>query len=83
MPEWGSINDNDGVLDQGLGPDQLVVGGVVHDVDDPEKKKTRKNVNFTKKNVHFTKKTRKNVSFTKKTLVSRKNVNFTKKEKKR
>ena len=35
MSEGSSINDNDGVLDQGLGSDQLVVGGVVDNVDDP------------------------------------------------
>ena len=34
MSEGSGINDHDGVLDEGLGSDQLVVGGIVHDVDD-------------------------------------------------
>ena len=35
MSEWGGVNDDNGVLDEGLGSDPLVVGGVVHHVDDP------------------------------------------------
>ena len=35
MSEWGGVNDDNGVLDEGLGSDPLVVGGVVHNVDDP------------------------------------------------
>merc|ERR1719385_17927 len=35
LSEGSSIDDNDGVLDQGLGSDQLVVGGVVDNVDNP------------------------------------------------
>merc|ERR1719411_2332530 len=34
LSEWSSINDNNGVLDQGLSSDQLVVGSVVDHVDD-------------------------------------------------
>ena len=34
MSEGSSVNNNNGVLDQGLGSDQLVVGGVVDNVDD-------------------------------------------------
>ena len=34
MTEGSGINDDDGVLDEGLGPDQLIVARVVHDVDD-------------------------------------------------
>ena len=35
LTEGGSIDDDDGVLDEGLGPDQLVVASVVDNVDDP------------------------------------------------
>ena len=35
MSEWSSVDDDNGVLDQSLGPHQLVVGGVVDHVDDP------------------------------------------------
>ena len=35
MSEWGGVNDDNGVLDEGLGSDPLVVGGVVHHVNDP------------------------------------------------
>ena len=35
LPEGSGVNDHDGVLDEGLGSDPLVVGGVVHHVDDP------------------------------------------------
>ena len=35
MSERSSINDDNGVLDEGLGSDQLVVGGVVDHVNDP------------------------------------------------
>merc|ERR1719270_170364 len=35
LTEGGGIDDDDGVLDEGLGPDQLVVASVVHNVDDP------------------------------------------------
>ena len=35
LSEGSGINDNNGVLDQGLGSDQLMVGGVVDHVDDP------------------------------------------------
>ena len=35
MSEGGSVNHHNGVLYEGLGSDQLVVGGVVDDVDDP------------------------------------------------
>ena len=35
LTEGGSIDDDDGVLDEGLGPDQLVVAGVVDHVNDP------------------------------------------------
>ena len=33
--EGGGIDGDNAVLDEGLGPDQLVVGGVVDDVEDP------------------------------------------------
>ena len=35
LTEGSGINDHDGVLDEGLGPDQLVVAGVVDDINDP------------------------------------------------
>ena len=35
LPEGSGVNDHDGVLDKSLGSDPLVVGGVVHHVDDP------------------------------------------------
>ena len=35
LTEGGSVDDNDGVLDEGLGPDKLVVASIVDDVDDP------------------------------------------------
>ena len=35
LSEGSGINDNNGVLHQGLGSDQLMVGGVVDHVDDP------------------------------------------------
>ena len=35
LTEGGSIDDDDGVLDEGLGPDQLIVASVVDNVDDP------------------------------------------------
>ena len=35
MSEGGGVNHHNGVLYEGLGSDQLVVGGVVDDVDDP------------------------------------------------
>ena len=35
MSEWSSINDDNGVLDESLGSDQLIVGGVVDHIDDP------------------------------------------------
>ena len=35
LPEGSGVNDHDGVLDKSLGSDPLVVGGVVHNVDDP------------------------------------------------
>ena len=35
LPEWSGVDDDDGVLDEGLGPDQLVVASVVDNVDDP------------------------------------------------
>ena len=35
LPEGGRIDDDDGVLDEGLGSHQLVVAGVVDDVNDP------------------------------------------------
>jgi len=34
LTEGSGINDDDGVLDEGLGPDQLIVARVVHNVDD-------------------------------------------------
>ena len=34
LPEGSGVNDHDGVLDKSLGSDPLVVGGVVHDIDD-------------------------------------------------
>ena len=34
LPEWGGVNLDDTVLDQCLGPHQLVVGGVVDHVQD-------------------------------------------------
>ena len=35
LTEGGGIDDDDGVLDEGLCPDQLVVTGVVDNIDDP------------------------------------------------
>merc|ERR1719278_142494 len=35
LSEGGGVDNDDSVLDEGLGPDQLVVGGIVDDVDDP------------------------------------------------
>merc|ERR1719166_709941 len=35
LSERSGINDNNGILHQGLGSDQLMVGGVVDHVDDP------------------------------------------------
>ena len=35
LSEGGGVNHHNGVLNEGLGSDQLVVGGVVDDVDDP------------------------------------------------
>ena len=35
MSEGSSIDNDDGVLDESLGPDQLVVASVVDNVDDP------------------------------------------------
>ena len=35
LTEGGAVDDNDGVLDEGLGPHQLVVARVVDGVDDP------------------------------------------------
>merc|ERR1719356_1798304 len=35
LSEGSSINNNNGVLDQGLGSDQLMVGSIVDHVDDP------------------------------------------------
>jgi len=35
LPEGGGVDGADGALDEGLGPDHLVGGGVVDDVDDP------------------------------------------------
>jgi len=35
LTEGGSVNDNDGILDKGLGPDKLVVASIVNDIDDP------------------------------------------------
>merc|ERR1719192_298728 len=35
LPEGSGVDGADGALDQGLGPDHLVGGGVVDDVDDP------------------------------------------------
>ena len=34
LTEGGRINDDDGILHKGLGTDELVVGGVVDNVDD-------------------------------------------------
>lgn len=34
LPERSGIDHNNGVLDQGLGSDQLVVGCIVDDIDD-------------------------------------------------
>ena len=34
MTERCSVNDNNGILHQGLGSDQLIVASVVHDIDD-------------------------------------------------
>ena len=36
LTEWGGIDGDDGTLDEGLGTDQFVVGGVVDDVDDAD-----------------------------------------------
>lgn len=36
LSEWGRIDGNDGTLDQGLGTDQFVVGGVVDNIDDTD-----------------------------------------------
>ena len=35
LTEGRSVDDNNGVLDQGLGPHQLIVAGVVDNIDDP------------------------------------------------
>ena len=34
LSEGGSINNNNGVLDQSLGTNQLVVGRVIHNIND-------------------------------------------------
>ena len=36
LSEWGRIDGDDGTLDQGLGTDQFVVGGVVDNIDDTD-----------------------------------------------
>merc|ERR1719414_134847 len=35
LTEGGSVNDNDGILDEGFGPDKLVVASIVDNIDDP------------------------------------------------
>merc|ERR1719175_353877 len=35
LTEGGSVNDNNGILDESLGPDKLIVAGIVDNVDDP------------------------------------------------
>lgn len=35
LPVWEAVDEDDAVLHQGLGSDQLVVGGIVDHVDDP------------------------------------------------
>ena len=35
VPEWCSINLDDAVLHQSLGPDELIVAGIVDDIQDP------------------------------------------------
>merc|ERR1719219_2363861 len=35
LPEGCSVDNDDSILDQGLGSDQLVVAGVVHNINDP------------------------------------------------
>lgn len=35
LPEWKAVNKDDAVLHQGLGSDQLVVGGIVDHINDP------------------------------------------------
>lgn len=35
LPVWKAVNKDDAVLHQGLGSDQLVVGGIVDHIDDP------------------------------------------------
>lgn len=32
LPVWGAVNEHDAVLHQGLCPHQLVVGSVVHNI---------------------------------------------------
>lgn len=34
LREWGGVDLNDTVLDEGFGPDKFIVGGVVYDIDD-------------------------------------------------
>lgn len=35
LPVRGAVDEHDAVLHQGLGPHQLVVGSVVHNIDNP------------------------------------------------
>lgn len=35
LPVWKAVDEDDAVLHQGLGSDQLVVGGIVDHINDP------------------------------------------------